>query len=130
MATKFMPRFFLLSNFNYYCHDYYVNNLLYLKICIQPCPFVKKNKLLVLFQDISFTSKLYCSSARILWVRASINVTKSSLFPTAIVSPFGAQVILIFSPFVGIVATDFCWRVSHILTDLSPLAVLNKSLFD
>lgn len=97
---------------------------------MHPWPLVKKNKSLVLFHEISLTSKLYCSSALILCVRASINVTKSSLFPTAIVSPFGAQVILIFSPFVGIVATDFCCRVSHIRTDLSPLAVAKRSQFD
>lgn len=94
---------------------------------IEPCPFVKKNKSLVLFHDISLTSNPYCSSDLILCVRASIKVTKSSLLPTAIVSPFGAHVILIFSPFVFIVAMHLETLVSHILTDLSPLAVLRRS---
>lgn len=75
--------------------------MLYLKICMQPCPFVRKNKLLCLFHEISFTSKLNCSSALILWVRVSMKVTRSSLFPTAMVLPSGDHVILIFSPGEG-----------------------------
>lgn len=39
-----------------------------------------------------------------LYVRVSINETRSSLFPTAMVLPFGDQAMLIFSPFVAIVA--------------------------
>lgn len=70
----------------------------YLKIWMQPCPLVRKNKLLCLFHEISFTSKLNCSSALILCVRVSMKVTRSSLFPTAIVLPSGDHVILIFSP--------------------------------
>lgn len=65
---------------------------------MQPCPFVRKKKLLCLFHEISFTSKLNCSSALILCVRVSMKVTRSSLFPTAIVLPSGDHVILIFSP--------------------------------
>lgn len=94
---------------------------------MHPWPFVKKNKSLVLFQAISFTSKLNCSSARTLSVRVSMNVTKSSLFPTAIVWPSGDHVIFIFSPFVLIVVEHLPARTSHIRTVLSPLAVLNKS---
>lgn len=65
---------------------------------MQPCPFVRKKKLLCLFHEISFTSKLNCSSALILCVRVSMKVTRSSLFPTAIVLPSGDHVMLIFSP--------------------------------
>lgn len=94
---------------------------------MQPWPLVKKNKSLVLFQAISFTSKLNCSSARILCVRVSMNVTISSLLPTAIVFPSGDQVILIFSPFVLIVVEHLPTRTSQMRTVLSPLAVLNRS---
>lgn len=99
----------------------------YLRMCMQPWPFVRKNRSLVLFQLISFTSKWNCSSASILCVRASMKVTRSSLLPTAIALPLGDQVMLMFSPLVLMVATHFCTRVSHILTDLSPLAVLSRS---
>lgn len=93
----------------------------------QPCPFVKKNWSLVLFHAISLTSKLNCSSARILCVRVSMNVTKSSLLPTAIVFPSGDQVMLMFSPFVLIIVGCFPDLMSQIRTVLSPLAVLNRS---
>lgn len=99
-------------------------------MCIDPCPFVKKKRSLVLFHDISLTSNPYCSSDFILCVLASMKVTKSSLFPTAIVSPFGAQVMFMFSPLVLMVATHLATLVSHILTDLSPLAVLRRSGWD
>jgi hypothetical protein len=72
--------------------------IMYLKMWMHPCPFVRKKKLLCLFHEISFTSKLNCSSALILCVRVSMKVTRSSLFPTAIVFPSGDHVILIFSP--------------------------------
>lgn len=74
-----------------------------------------------------FTSKLNCSSAHTLWFLVSINVTKSSLFPTAIVFPSGDHVIFMFSPFVLIIVEHFPARTSHIRTVLSPLAVLSKS---
>lgn len=94
---------------------------------MHPWPFVKKNKSLVLFHAISFTSKLNCSSARILYVRVSINVIKSSLLPTAIVFPSGDHVMLIFSPFVFTTVEHLPARTSQMRTVLSPLAVLNKS---
>lgn len=72
--------------------------LTYLRIWICPCPLVRKNKSPVLFQLNSFTSNLNCSSFFVLWVFASIKVTKSSLLPTAIVLPSGDQLMLIFSP--------------------------------
>lgn len=92
-----------------------------------PWPLVMKNRSLLLFQAISFTSKLYCSSDLILYVRASIKLTKSSLFPTAIVSPFGDQLMFMFSPFVLIVEMHFWTRASHIRMVLSPLAVDKRS---
>jgi len=64
----------------------------------QPSPFVRKNRSLVLFHEISFTSNWNCFSIFILVVLVSIKVTRSSLFPTAIVFPSGAHVILMFSP--------------------------------
>lgn len=70
----------------------------YLRIFMQPLPFVRKNMSLSLFQEISFTSNLNCSSALERWVFASMNVTTSSLFPTAIVWPSGLQQMLMFSP--------------------------------
>ena len=54
----------------------------------------------------------------ILWVLASMNVTRSSLFPTAMVLPSGAQEMLIFSPFVGMVAIALVDLVSQIRTVL------------
>lgn len=66
-------------------------------------------------------------SPQILRVRVSINVTRSSLLPTAIVFPSGDQVMLIFSPFVLIIVGNFPALTSQIRTVLSPLAVLNKS---
>jgi len=63
-----------------------------------PCPLVRKNRSASLFQLISFTSNLNCSSARGLCVFTSINVTRSSLLPTAIVWPSGDQHTLMFSP--------------------------------
>lgn len=75
----------------------------------------------------SHTSKLNCSSARILCVLVSIKVTRSSLLPTAIVFPSGDHVILIFSPFVLITVAHFPALTSHMRTVLSPLAVLSKS---
>lgn len=65
---------------------------------MQPLPFVKKNISLSLFQEISLTSNLNCSSARGRWVFASMKVTTSSLFPTAMVWPSGLQHMLMFSP--------------------------------
>ena len=65
---------------------------------MHPCPLVKKNKLLLLFHSISFTSNLKGFSERILNILASIKVTKSSLLPTAIEFPSGDHVMLIFSP--------------------------------
>ena len=71
---------------------------------MHPSPLVKKNKLLLLFHSISFTSNLNLLSkslrlsVRILNILASIKVTKSSLFPTAIEFPSGDHVILRFSP--------------------------------
>lgn len=65
---------------------------------MQPLPLVKKNISLSLFQEISLTSNLNCSSARGRWVFASMKVTTSSLFPTAMVWPSGLQHMLIFSP--------------------------------
>lgn len=96
-------------------------------MCTQPWPFVRKNKSLLLFHAISFTSKLNCSSARILCVRVSMNVTKSSLLPTAIVLPSGDHVMLIFSPFVLMVVAFLPARTSQMRTVLSPLAVLSRS---
>lgn len=56
-----------------------------------------------------------------------MKVTKSSLFPTAIVLPSGDQVMLIFSPFVLVVEEHFAARISQMRTVLSPLAVLRRS---
>ena len=102
---------------------------------MQPWPLVKKNRLDSLFHDISLTSNLNCSSAIILCVRTSMNETRSSLLPTAMVLPAilnvilitilikipnqnfnnlkrmvlpsGAQAILMFSPLVEMVAAAF-----------------------
>lgn len=65
---------------------------------MQPFPLVRKNMLLSLFQEISFTSNLNCSSALERCVLASMKVTTSSLFPTAMVCPSGLQQMLMFSP--------------------------------
>ena len=65
---------------------------------MHPWPLVKKKRLLALFHSISLTSNLKACSVLILNIRASMNVTKSSLFPTAIELPSGDQVMLIFSP--------------------------------
>lgn len=65
---------------------------------MQPFPLVRKNMLLSLFQEISFTSNLNCSSALERCVFASMKVTTSSLFPTAMVCPSGLQQMLMFSP--------------------------------
>lgn len=65
---------------------------------MQPLPLVRKNMLLSLFQEISFTSNLNCSSALERCVLASMKVTTSSLFPTAMVCPSGLQQMLMFSP--------------------------------
>lgn len=70
----------------------------HLRMLIQPLPFVRKNMLLSLFQEISLTSNLNCSSALERCVLASIKVTTSSLLPTAMVCPSGLQQILMFSP--------------------------------
>lgn len=70
----------------------------YLRILMQPLPFVRKNMSLSLFQEISFTSNLNCSSALERCVLASMKVTTSSLFPTAMVWPSGLQQMLMFSP--------------------------------
>lgn len=70
----------------------------HLSMLIQPLPFVRKNMLLSLFQEISLTSNLNCSSALERCVLASMNVTTSSLLPTAMVCPSGLQQILMFSP--------------------------------
>lgn len=58
------------------------------------------------------TSKLNCSSARILLVRVSINVTKSSLLPTLMVFPSGDHAILIFSPLVLVTEEHLPARIS------------------
>ena len=84
---------------------------------MQPWPLVRKNKLDSLFHEISFTSNLNCSSAMILCVRTSMNETRSSLLPTAIVFPSGAQAILIFSPLVEMVAAAFDDLDSQIRTE-------------
>lgn len=82
-----------------------------------PSPVVRKNKSFELFHDISFTytrvlmvlccfsriklqhtSTLNCSCALAFQVLVSKNVTRSSLFPTAMVRPLGLQHIFIFSP--------------------------------
>lgn len=70
----------------------------YLRMLMQPLPLVRKNMSLSLFQEISFTSNLNCSSALERWVLASMKVTTSSLFPTAMVWPSGLQQMLMFSP--------------------------------
>lgn len=70
----------------------------YLRMLMQPFPLVRKNMLLSLFQEISFTSNLNCSSALERCVLASMKVTTSSLFPTAMVCPSGLQQMLMFSP--------------------------------
>lgn len=57
----------------------------YLRILMQPPPLVRKNMSLSLFQEISFTSNLKCSSALEECVLASMKVTTSSLLPTAMV---------------------------------------------
>ena len=84
---------------------------------MQPWPLVRKNKLDSLFHEISFTSNLNCSSAMILCVRTSMNETRSSLLPTAIVLPSGAQAIFIFSPLVETVAAAFDDLDSQIRTE-------------
>ncbi|CAG5993536.1 unnamed protein product, partial [Menidia menidia] len=53
------------------------------KMLMQPLPLVRKNMSLSLFQEISFTSNLNCSSALERCVLASMKVTTSSLLPTA-----------------------------------------------
>ncbi|KAH9522898.1 hypothetical protein DERF_006450 [Dermatophagoides farinae] len=60
--------------------------------------------------------------------RTSINVTISSLLPTAIVWPFGDQLIFRFSPGVSIVATHLAIRASQRRTVLSNEAVAKISL--
>lgn len=70
----------------------------YLRMLMQPFPLVRKNMLLSLFQEISLTSNLNCSSAFERCVLASMKVTTSSLFPTAMVCPSGLQQMLMFSP--------------------------------
>lgn len=70
----------------------------YLRILMQPFPLVRKNMSLSLFHEISFTSNLNCSSALERCVLASMKVTTSSLFPTAMVWPSGLQQMLMFSP--------------------------------
>lgn len=89
----------------------YNYNQTYLNILIQPFPFVRKNMSLSLFQEISLTSNLNCSSPRGRCVLASMKVTTSSLLPTAIVWPSGLQHMLIFSP-------KSCQRKSHIWINL------------
>merc|ERR1719458_2065835 len=54
-------------------------------------PLVRKKRSLAMFHEISFTSNLNCLSAFTLYVLLSIKVTRSSLFPTAIVCPSGLQ---------------------------------------
>lgn len=63
---------------------------------MQPWPLVRKKRSLAMFHEISFTSNLNCLSAFTLYVLLSIKVTRSSLFPTAIVCPSGLQVMLMF----------------------------------
>lgn len=70
----------------------------HLRMLIQPLPLVRKNMLLSLFQEISLTSNLNCSSAFERCVLASMKVTTSSLLPTAMVCPSGLQQMLMFSP--------------------------------
>ena len=70
----------------------------YLRMWILPCPLVKKNKSPSLFHEISFTSELNCFSTFERCVLVSMNVTKSTLFPTAIVEPSGDQQMFMFSP--------------------------------
>ena len=70
----------------------------HLSMCMLPCPLVMKNKSPSLFQEISFTSNLNCSSALDLCVLMSMKVMRSSLLPTAIVLPSGDQQMLMFSP--------------------------------
>lgn len=70
----------------------------YLRILMQPPPLVRKNMSLSLFQEISLTSNLNCSSALERCVLASMKVTTSSLLPTAMVWPSGLQQMLMFSP--------------------------------
>lgn len=82
------------------------------------CPLVKKRRSDGLLHDISLTSNLNCSSRTILWDLASMNVTRSSLLPTAMVLPSGAQAMLIFSPLVGMVAIALVDLVSHMRTVL------------
>lgn len=96
-------------------------------MCTQPWPLVRKNWSLSLFHEISLTSKWNCCSARILWVRVSMNVIRSSLLPTAMVLPSGDHVILIFSPLVLITVGCLFERISQMRTVLSPLAVLSRS---
>ena len=47
-----------------------------------------------------------------------MNVTRSSLLPTAMVLPSGAQAMLIFSPLVGMVAIALVDLVFHMRTVL------------
>ena len=70
----------------------------HLSTTMWPLPDVMKNRLFSWFQEISFTSKRNCSSRTILRCRTSMNDTRSSLFPTAIVWPFGDHEMLMFSP--------------------------------
>lgn len=82
----------------------------HLRMLIQPLPFVRKNMLLSLFQEISLTSNLNCSSAFERCVLASMKVTTSSLLPTAMVCPSGLQQILMFSPRKpNIISKIPCW---------------------
>ena len=73
-------------------------SLTYLRMWILPGPLVRKNRSPAWFQLISLTSNLNCSSARILCDLVSMKVTRSSLLPTAIPCPSGAQQMLMFSP--------------------------------
>ncbi|KAL2720500.1 hypothetical protein V1478_010076 [Vespula squamosa] len=75
-----------------------------------------------------YSMKSHSLQTRIFITLASMNVTRSSLFPTAMVLPSGDHDILIFSPLVLILAVHFWVRVSQIRTVLSPLAV-DKCLF-
>lgn len=127
----------------------------YLRILMQPPPLVRKNMSLSLFQEISFTSNLKCSSALEQCVLASMKVTTSSLLPTAMVWPSGLQQMLMFSPenvsrqkqvesqqtkteqmlaherrvgpLVLTVAMHLVVLTSHIRMVLSPDAVTNRS---
>ena len=81
-------------------------------MCRAPGPLVRKKRSPSLFQLISLTSNLNCSSCLLLCVLMSINDTRSSLLPTATVDPSGDQHKLRFSP---IMQTAFCEFTLHVI---------------